>query len=137
MLLPLRKPLPEGVSNMGLTRVAVKLLNSDAHETYNANFLVDTGCMDTMAPASALKKVGIQPIGSDVYELASGEVVEYEYGIAKLTFMNEVIATRIIFGPDDSEPLLGVIALESAGFLVDPKNQRLRKLRARPLKMAV
>jgi len=137
MLLPLRKPLPEGASNMGLTRVAVKLLNSDAHETYNANFLVDTGCMDTMAPAFALKKIGIQPEGKDLYEMASGEIVEYEYGIAKLTFMGEVVATRIVFGPDNSEPLLGVVALESAGFLVDPKNQRLTKLRARPLKMAV
>jgi hypothetical protein len=34
----------------------------------------------------------------------------------------------------ECEPLLGVIALESAGFIVDPKHQRLRKLRARPLK---
>jgi len=32
------------------------------------------------------------------------------------------------------EPLLGVMALESAGFLVDAKNQRLSKLRARSLK---
>ena len=122
---------------MGLTRVAVKLLNSDSQETYNANFLVDTGSMDTMAPASALKKIGIQPVGWDLYELASGKVVEYEYGIAQLTFMGEVIGTRIIFGPDKCEPILGVVALESAGFLVDPKNQSLIKLRARPLKMAV
>ena len=119
---------------MGLTHVAVKLLNSDSEETYNANFLVDTGCMDTMAPADALKKIGIQPVGKDVYELANGEFVEYEYGIAQMTFMGEVIGTRIVFGPDKSEPLLGVVALESAGFIVDPKNQRLSKLRARPLK---
>jgi clan AA aspartic protease len=137
MLLPLRKPLPEGESKMGLTHVAVKLLNSDSQDTYNANFLVDTGCTDTMAPASALKKIGIQTEGWDLYELASGEVVEYEYGIAKLTFMGEVIGTRIIFGPDNCKPILGVIALESAGFLVDPKNQRLTKHRARPLKVAV
>ena len=134
MLLPIRKPLPQGESKMGLTHVAVRLLHSDAKDTYNADFLVDTGTMDTMAPASELKKIGNQPEGKDVYELASGERVEYEYGIARMTFMGEVIATRIIFGPDDSEPLLGVIALESAGFLVDPENQRLRKLRARPLK---
>jgi predicted aspartyl protease len=57
---------------MGLTHVAVKLLNSDSQDTYNANFLVDTGCTDTMAPASALKKIGIQPEGWDLYELASG-----------------------------------------------------------------
>ena len=119
---------------MGLTHVAVRLLNSNAQDTYNAEFLVDTGAMDTMAPASELKKIGIRPVGKDVYEMANGEVVEYEYGIAEMKFMGQIIGTRIIFGPDDSEPLLGVVALESAGFIVDPKNQTLRKLRARPLK---
>jgi clan AA aspartic protease len=134
MLLPVRKPLPLGESKMGLTHVAVRLLNSESQETYNAEFLVDTGCMDTMAPASELKKIGIQPEGKDEYELASGERVEYEYGIARMEFMGEVIGTRIVFGPDNCEPLLGVVALESAGFIVDPKNQRLSKLRVRPLK---
>jgi len=119
---------------MGLTHVVVSLLTSDSTDTYNANFLVDTGTTDTMAPASELKKIGIKPDGKDVFELANGELVEFEYGVAKLKFMNEVIGTRILFGPEGSEPLLGVIALESAGFLVDPKYQKLRKLRARPLK---
>ena len=68
-------------------------------------------------------------------ELASGELVEYEYGSAELEFMGEQqIPIRIIFGPDDSKPLLGVIALEMAGYIVDPKNQTIRKLRARYLK---
>lgn len=119
---------------MGLTHVAVRLFNSTSTDTYNADFLVDTGAMDTMAPASDLKEIGIQPLGKDVYELANGELVEYEYGNAELRFMNEIVPIRIVFGPDGSEPILGVIALEAAGFVVDPKNQMLRKLRARPLK---
>ena len=76
----------------------------------------------------------MQPVGKDIYELANGEIVEFEHGNAELTFMGEVVPVRIIFGPDNSEPLLGVVALETAGFIVDPKNQTLRKLRARPLK---
>ena len=119
---------------MGLTHVAVRLFNSDSQNTYEADFLVDTGATDTMAPAFELKKIGIQPVGKDLYELANGELVELEHGNAELTFMGEVVPIRIIFGPDDSKPLLGVIALESAGFMVDPKNQTLRKLRARLLK---
>ena len=119
---------------MGLTHVAVRLFNSDSKDTYEADFLVDTGATDTMAPAFELKKIGIQPRGKDVYELANGELVEFEHGNAELTFMGEVVPVRIIFGPDDSKPILGVIALEAAGFIVDPKHQRLRKLRARPLK---
>jgi len=119
---------------MGLTHVAVRLFNSASPNTYEADFLVDTGATDTMAPASDLRKIGIQPLGKDVYELANGELVEYEYGNAELRFMNEIVPIRIVFGPDGSEPILGVIALEAAGFIVDPKNQMLRKLRARSLK---
>ena len=90
-----------------------------------------------MAPASELKKLGIQPLGTRRYELASGELVEYQYGAAQLSFMGERALTEIIFGPEKTEPILGVMALESAGYLVDPKNQKLRKLRVRPLKRRV
>src|SRR5215813_5922260 len=117
-----RKLKPLGECKMGLTHVAVSLLNSDSKDgTYNADFLVDTGAWDTMAPASELKKIGIKPDGKNLFELANGEVVEFEYGAAKLKFMNETIGIRILFGPDGSEPILGVVALESAGFIVDPK----------------
>jgi len=124
---------------MGLTRVAVELSRMNSPEengqyTYNAEFLVDTGAMDSMAPASELRKVGIQPVGKRIYEFANGEVQEYEHGIAQVSFMGEVTWTDIIFGPDDTEPILGVITLENANFLVDPKNQTLTKLLARPLK---
>ena len=128
------KPIPKGECKMGLTHVAVRLFNSNSQDTYEADFLVDTGATDTMAPAFELKKIGMQPTGKDIYELANGELVELEHGNAELSFMGEVVPMRIIFGPDDSKPLLGVIALESAGFIVDPKNETLRKLRARPLK---
>jgi hypothetical protein len=39
---------------MGLTRVAVRLLNSVSKDTFKANFLVDTGALDSMAPASVV-----------------------------------------------------------------------------------
>ena len=124
---------------MGLTRIAVELSRMNSQEesgqyTYNAKFLVDTGAMDSMAPSSELRKVGIQPVGKRIYELANGEIQEYEHGIAQVSFMGEVTWTDIIFGPADTEPILGVITLENANFLVDPKNQTLTKLLARPLK---
>jgi predicted aspartyl protease len=128
------KTIPQGEINMGLTHVVVRLFNSPSQKTYDADFLVDTGAMDTMAPASELKKLGIQATGKEVYELANGELVEWEHGSAEIEFMGVVVPIRIIFGPDNSKPLLGVIALETAGFIVDPKHQTLRKLRARPLK---
>ncbi|HJP92614.1 MAG TPA: hypothetical protein VJ875_11715 [Pyrinomonadaceae bacterium] len=128
------KTKPLGESKMGLTHVAVKSGRIGSKETYHAAFLVDTGSWHAMAPASELRKVGIEPIGKDTYELANGELQEFEYGNAELRFMDEIIATRILFGPDNSEPILGVLALQAAGFIVDPPNERVRKLEALPLK---
>lgn len=119
---------------MGFTHVAVKLRQLDSEQSYTAKFLVDTGTTDAMAPASELRKIGVKPRGTRQYELASGELIEYEYGFVEIELLGELTVTEIAFGPDDIEPILGVIALEAVGFIVDPKNERLRKLRARPLK---
>ena len=47
--------------------------------------------------------------------------------------MGEITAGRVIFGPENAEPLLGVTALESVGITVDPANT-LKRLPAIPLK---
>ena len=130
----LKRVKPQGELKMGLTHVAVKIGNLGSNNLYAAKFLVDTGAVESMAPASELRRVGIEPVGKRTYELASGELREYEYGLAELRFMDEITSTDIIFGPENIEPILGVIALEGAGFIVDPKNQTLSKLKARPLK---
>ena len=54
------------------------------------------------------------------YELADGSVQTYPFGLVTIEFMGEVTAGRVIFGPDDSKPLLGVTALESVGMFIDP-----------------
>jgi predicted aspartyl protease len=66
--------------------------------------------------------------------LANAEQVEYEFGLVEIRFMGEVTAGRVIFGPDDSTPILGVTALESVGITIDPASRTLRKLPAIPLK---
>lgn len=119
---------------MGLTHVAVTIRNSRISDSFTKDFLIDTGATESMAPASDLRKIGIQPVGKKEYEVASGELVVFEYGLAEISFMGELTAGQVLFGPDNTEPLLGVIALESAGLIVDPKNQMLRRLVVRPLK---
>lgn len=128
-------PLGKLFLDMGLTHVTVRLRSlATANGGYEADFLVDTGATDSLAPRAELKKIGLKPIGKTVYELATGAVEEYEYGLAEITFMGEVTAGRIIFGPDDAEPLLGVTALESVGITIDPANHTLKRLPAIPLK---
>ena len=103
-------------------------------ENYTMPFLVDTGATDTIIPASELEKLGIKREGKRNYELADGTVVSYDFGYAFLCVNGEKVAANVIFGEEKSEPLLGVTVLESAGFIVDPIRQILRKTAAIPLK---
>jgi clan AA aspartic protease len=120
---------------MGLTHVTVALKAIRTPDgLYESDFLVDTGATDCLAPGSELKKIGVQPIGTTVYEPADGSVHEYPFGLVEISFMGEITAGRVIFGPDDAEPILGVTALESVGITIDPANRTLKRLPAIPLK---
>ena len=120
---------------MGLIHVAVTLRPlEEAAELYRADFLVDTGATDSMAPASELRRISVLPVGRMAYEL-DGSAHEYEFGLARIEFMGEVTAGRVLFGPDGVEPLLGVTALESIGMTIDPVTQTLKRLPAIPLKL--
>ena len=120
---------------MGRIHVTVSLqAMEDSGPSCDADFLVDLVTGNSMVPGSALEKAGIRPSGKMVYELADGTIREYPFGLAVIQFMGEKTAGRVIFGPDDAEPILGVTALESVGILVDLANKTLKRLPAIPLK---
>ncbi len=120
---------------MGLTYVSVSLRRPDVRDGgYEAVFLVDTGATDSLAPAAKLFQAGIEPVGKTTNELADGTLQEYPFGLAQIEFMGEITAGRVIFGPDDAEPILGATALESVGITVDPTTRSLKRLPAIPLK---
>ena len=120
---------------MGLTRVTVRVCDlAQQGQPYEADFLVDTGAIDCLAPADRLAEAGIRPEGKEVYEMANGDPVEYEYGFARVSFLGAETVAQVIFGPPGSEPLLGVVALENVGIVVDPVSRTLKRLHAKPLK---
>ena len=120
---------------MGTTHVTVQVRDlACTGRPFEAEFLVDTGSLHCLAPASRLRAAGVAPEGRQVYELASGEPVEYEYGFARVSFLGDETVTHVIFGAEDAEPLLGVVALENTGVIVDPANRTLKRLPAMPLK---
>ena len=122
---------------MGVTHIDVTVRNpADPTRTWEGRFLVDTGAIDSLVPRSRLEAIGLKPVGQRVYELADGTEVEMDIAGAQLEFMGELTAGLIIFGDSDTEPLLGVTALESVGVEVDPQSQRLKKLPAVRLKSA-
>lgn len=119
---------------MGLTHVTVTVLPLTGRKHFDAEFLVDTVAIDCLAPASALRRIGIKPERRDVYELADGRTVELPVGFARVRFMGSETVTKMIFAEEGAEPILGVTALESTGIGVDPVSRSLHRMAAKPLK---
>nr|VFJ95578.1 MAG: clan AA aspartic protease, AF_0612 family [Candidatus Kentron sp. LFY] len=120
---------------MGTTYVTTQVFDlARTNRPYEAQFLVDTGSIDCMAPGEELERIGIQKERNSIHELANGETVAYEIGFVRITFQGQETVTQIIFGPEGIEPILGVVALENLGFTVDPGTNQLEKVAARPLK---
>ena len=120
---------------MGATHVTVTIRNpAEPSKSWDGLFLVDTGATDSLVPRSCIETIGVEPEGQRVYETADGREVRMDFAIARIEFMGDVTAGRVIVGDDGVEPLLGITALESAGIEVDPVNQRLKPLPALRLK---
>ena len=120
---------------MGLVYAVTEVTNIKGDdEKFSMPFLVDTGATDTIIPANELEKIGISREGKRSYELVDGSIVSYDVGYAFVQVNGEKVAANVVFGANDCEPLLGVTVLESAGFIVDPVNQILKKIAAIPLK---
>lgn len=112
----------EGVIS-GVTRIPVTITNLFTGETFTTDFLVDTGYWETMVPASQLKRIGIDPEKRRTYERPDGKREDYDIGIAELSFLEERVATHILFAPEITEPRLGRFTLTAAGLSIDQKHR--------------
>jgi len=120
---------------VGTTHITVTVKNPAARDrTWQGEFLVDTGAIESVIPRQHLEAIGVEPFGSRTYELADGSRLQLDMGGAVLEFMDETVMGTVVFVDDDAEPLLGLTALESAGIEVDPRNQQLKRLSAVRLK---
>ena len=107
---------------------------ADPQRTWEGLFLVDTGAVDCLVPGKHLREIGLAPKAKRTYELADGSETKLDITTADIEFMGDLVGSTIIFGDDDVEPILGVVALESVGIEVDPRNQKLKRLPAVRLK---
>ena len=114
---------------MGTTYVNVTIRNpAEPHRSWTGKFLVDSGMYDSLVPRERLEAIGLKPRGSRDYFLADGQPLTLEATVAEIEFEGVIVGGTIAIGPEGTEPLLGVTALESGGFEIDPLNERLKRL---------
>lgn len=114
---------------MGYVRVKAVIADpADKTRKIDIECLVDTGAIYTMIPRDLLEKINTRTIGSRRFKLANGKVEEYPVGEAYVEVQGIGATSLLVFGPEKSQPLLGVTTLELLGLQVDPISRQLKPL---------
>ena len=105
---------------MGFVHVNIGLSNpSEPGSAEEINVLVDTGATLSVFPASLLDRLGIQRAGQRRLR-GFGGVITRATGTVNLAYGGEVAGVTAVFGEDGDPTVMGVAALESLGFNVNP-----------------
>ena len=110
---------------MGVFSRPVRLSSMDGERYLDIEALVDTGASFTMVPANLLDELGVSPADKVTLELADGRRVEYDMGRAMASIGGRTEATLVVFGEENTDPLLGAYTLEGLRLAVDPVHGRL------------
>ncbi len=98
--------------------------------------LVDTGATISFVPTEVLADLGIVPRWSErEFETPSGAVIQRRLGVASLAVDGHETITPVVFGEPGDAAILGAVALESLGLVVDPIARRLIPRRFLALRM--
>ena len=97
--------------------------------------MVDTGSTYTVLPSSILKDMGIIPTRKATFEFGDGRLLEMDMGEARASINGESAVTPVVFGEDDTSPLIGAVTLEELLLAVDPAGVRLVPARDLPQRL--
>lgn len=102
---------------MGFSYVEVNIYNPAKPEVREkVSLLVDSGALFTSVPGELLRKLKVY----------GGTVVERDIGGAVIQYQGHRATVPVIFGEPEDTPVLGVTALESLGYEVDPVTRKLK-----------
>lgn len=114
---------------MGLTHIKAKILNpAKPKAVAELEFLVDSGAIYSVVPAAVLRKLGVRPHSKRQFTLADGSHITRKMGDVQFRIDGQRGTSPVIFGEKGDSTLLGVVSLESLGFILDPIRRVLRPL---------
>jgi len=112
--------------DMGLTRVRVVIKNPEAEIFREIDLIVDTGSIFTWISRDVLKELNIRPRRVRHFKTIDGRIITREVGIATIKYEDFEGDVEVVFAEKDDAQVLGVTALETLGFEVDPVTGKLR-----------
>lgn len=114
---------------MGLTSVKMTIRKFKGSDPFvEAEFLVDSGAVYSVAPAGVLARLGVEPDQEQVFTLANGERMTRKVGDAYFELGDRGGYSKVIFGEEGDLNLLGVLTLEGCGLVLDPLKRQLKPM---------
>jgi aspartyl protease family protein len=114
---------------MGLTHIKVRIANpARPRQTLELTFLVDSGAVYSVIPATLLRKIGVKAHSRRMFILADGSEISRRIGDVLFRLDGRQGAAPVIFGEKDDRTLLGTVSLEALGVVLDPMKRELRPL---------
>jgi predicted aspartyl protease len=113
---------------VAITFLKVKVWNpAKPRKTKTFRFLVDSGAVDSVLPASDLKTMGLKATSTREFMLANGESIRLRVGNAHFEYKRIVGAAPVVFG-EEGVYLLGATTIEALGMILDPIRRELKPL---------
>ena len=117
---------------MGTTSVQVRLTNVTDHDRQvDVDMIVDSGAIYSVVPTPILRGIGVASDGPETFQLADGRSIRRDVGHALFEILGRRRPSTVIFGKRGDVCLLGMVALEELGLMLDPLKRRLRALTLR------
>ena len=117
-----------GEREMGFIRIDVEVSNpANPNVRESVRVLVDTGAMFSVLPASLLDKLGVWRRQGRRFRGFGGTLTR-DTGTVNMSYEGAEEGVTAIFGAEDDTPVMGVTALETLGFEVDPVGEKLNRV---------
>jgi predicted aspartyl protease len=113
----------------GLTHLTLHVANpARPKKLIPVEFLVDSGAIYSVVPATLLRKLHVKPHSKQVFTLADGSHVTRRKGDLLFRLDGSQGMAPVIFGEKGDSTLLGAVTLEALGVILDPLKRELRPL---------
>ena len=110
---------------MGTFHIEIGIGDPQGQRYEYVDALVDSGSTYNILPASLLRRLGIEVQGSGTFRLADGRRVERKLGQTRVRLDGKECFAPVVFGDNDSQPVLGTVSLAIFGLGLDPMGMRL------------
>jgi predicted aspartyl protease len=115
---------------MGLTYIE-GIVKGPTGKSTGVTFLIDSGSGYCILPPEAWQAIELAPERRDTFVLADGTRIQRQVGGCELKLAGRKGPVMAVLGQAGDEAVVGAVALECLGLMLDPFRRKLRRMRMR------